>query len=330
VFFVRIRSRVELTQVRKGEVFFGAVIKTFKDLNLASGGSKPAVRRPSLWKKMKLDRKNVSLTFIYIILLLLAQPINAQSQSSSVDSKDETGLTELMAAAFDGDHKSIKTLLLKKANLEVKDNFGWTALMYAIASQDVASVEALLEGSADVNAADYRGNTPLMLAALGRKVKIVQLLLSKGANVNAKNKKGATALSYAEGKGNSKIAKVLQMAGGTGIELDKSDIPEKIAPVDQVPKSLPSPRNVKGSAPRYTEEAIKNNVSGKVRLRVLVGIDGNVKRVKVISGLPYGLTERAILVTSTLRFTPAKLDGRPVECWATIEFTFELQRLYYE
>ena len=269
---------------------------------------------------MKFETKNILVTLIFFGLILLAQPIINLSQELDIDAKDETGLTVLMQAVQDADAEEIKKILAKHANLEIKDQFGWTALMYAVASQNVSKVKTLLVASADVNTTDNRGITPLMLAALGEKVKIVRLLLSKGASVNATNKKGATALSYAKAKGNSKIAKLLEMAGGTGIKLNKSDIPDKLAPVDKTPKPL----NLKDAIPKYTEEARRNNVTGKVHLRILVGTDGAIKKIKVISGLPDGLTEQAIRAASKLKFNPAINEGKPVEYWTSISMIFSL------
>src|SRR5689334_21083249 len=57
--------------------------------------------------------------------------------------------------------------------------------------------------------------------------------------------------------------------------------------VDSKPVRLSSPR------PQYTEEARANKISGTVMLRVQVDMDGSVNAVRVVSGLPYGLTEQA-------------------------------------
>jgi TonB family protein len=248
---------------------------------------------------MKFETKNIWLLLFFCGLITLVQPIIILSQELNVDAKDETGLTVLMQAAQDGDAKEIKKILAKQANLEIKDQYGWTALMYAVAAQDVSKVKALLKNSADVNITDNRGITPLMLATLREKSEIAKLLLSKGANVNATNKKGATALSYAKGKGNTEIVSLLEKAGGTGIELSKSDIPDKIALIDQTPKPL----NLSEARPNYTEEARQKGVTGEVRLRILVGDDGTIKKIKVISGLPYGLSEQAVRATSWLMGT---------------------------
>src|SRR5262249_30269956 len=55
--------------------------------------------------------------------------------------------------------------------------------------------------------------------------------------------------------------------------------------VDTPPIALNNPR------PRYTEEARRSQDQGIVKAQVLVGDDGTVKKVKIISGLPDGLDE---------------------------------------
>ena len=76
--------------------------------------------------------------------------------------------------------------------------------------------------------------------------------------------------------------------------------------------------------PRYTDDARHRGVSGKVTMRVLVGFDGEVKQVNVISGLPYGLSEQAVEAVRSARFKPAMKDGRPVDYWLPIEIEFNL------
>jgi TonB family protein len=76
--------------------------------------------------------------------------------------------------------------------------------------------------------------------------------------------------------------------------------------------------------PEYTEEARRNAVSGTVVLRALFSESGEVKDVRVISRLPYGLTERAIEAARQIKFTPAIKDGRAVSQYIQIEYEFNL------
>ena len=245
---------------------------------------------------------------------------NRLEQDVDVNAKDETGLTALMEAAQDGELKEMKALLDKGANANLTDQYGWAALTYSIAKQDFAQVKLLLDSSTDVNTKDRRGITPLMWASLGGKPEIVNLLLSKGADVNATTKTGATALSFAMAKGNYNVAQLLKSAGGSGPQIDRATVPERLTPVDQTPKIL----NSRDGIPAYSEEARRHGIQGIVRLRILVGTDGSIKKINVIRGLPYGLTDEAIRAASKLKASPAMNDGQPIEYWLPAPFRFRL------
>jgi TonB family protein len=76
--------------------------------------------------------------------------------------------------------------------------------------------------------------------------------------------------------------------------------------------------------PQYTEKARKNQVSGTVVLRAIFGFDGKVRGIRVISGLPNGLTERAVKVARQIKFAPATIDGKPTSQYIQIEYNFNL------
>ena len=76
--------------------------------------------------------------------------------------------------------------------------------------------------------------------------------------------------------------------------------------------------------PGFTEAARKNNVTGAVRLKMLLGANGSVSNISVVKGLPDGLTEKAIAAAHQIRFTPAQKDGRNVNQWVTIEYNFNI------
>jgi len=76
--------------------------------------------------------------------------------------------------------------------------------------------------------------------------------------------------------------------------------------------------------PGFTEAARLNNVSGTVRLRAVLGADGDVSNITVTNGLPDGLTERAIEAARGIRFMPAWKDGRRVSQYVTVEYKFNV------
>ncbi|HKQ80311.1 MAG TPA: TonB family protein [Blastocatellia bacterium] len=75
---------------------------------------------------------------------------------------------------------------------------------------------------------------------------------------------------------------------------------------------------------QYTQEARDNNVEGTVVLNLVFGADGHLSELKVIRGLPFGLTEKAIEAAGKIRFEPAVKDGQPVSVRGHLEFNFKL------
>jgi TonB family protein len=76
--------------------------------------------------------------------------------------------------------------------------------------------------------------------------------------------------------------------------------------------------------PQYTEEARKNQVSGTVVLRAVFSSNGQVTSIRTVSGLPHGLTEKAMAAARQIRFAPATKDGRAVSQYIQIEYNFNL------
>lgn len=89
--------------------------------------------------------------------------------------------------------------------------------------------------------------------------------------------------------------------------------------VDEKPVRLRAP------TPRYTEAARANKIRGTVTMRVWVGADGDVKQVKVVRGLPDGLTEQAIEAARQAKFKPAMKDGKPVPYWVLLQMEFNIR-----
>jgi len=76
--------------------------------------------------------------------------------------------------------------------------------------------------------------------------------------------------------------------------------------------------------PLYTEEARRNQVTGTVRLRLILSASGQVAGITPLTKLPDGLTEKAIEAARKINFTPAEKDGRKVSQYVTIEYNFNI------
>jgi len=76
--------------------------------------------------------------------------------------------------------------------------------------------------------------------------------------------------------------------------------------------------------PQYTEEARKNQITGTVVLKCVFSSGGQVTQIRTVSGLPHGLTERAIAAARQIKFVPATKDGHQVSMWMQLEYNFNL------
>jgi TonB family protein len=74
--------------------------------------------------------------------------------------------------------------------------------------------------------------------------------------------------------------------------------------------------------PPYTKDARDNKVEGKVILLAVLSKTGHVENIRIVQGLPYGLTEEAIKAARGIKFDPAMKDGKAVSMWIQLEYNF--------
>lgn len=76
--------------------------------------------------------------------------------------------------------------------------------------------------------------------------------------------------------------------------------------------------------PSYTEAARQKQVSGTVVIRCIFAFDGKVRGIRVVEGLPEGLTLRSVEAARRIKFIPATINGKPVSQYIQIEYNFNL------
>jgi periplasmic protein TonB len=78
----------------------------------------------------------------------------------------------------------------------------------------------------------------------------------------------------------------------------------------------------------YPDEAVRNNVQGRVIVKFVVEPDGTVGRIEIISGIDQALNEEAVRVVKSLpTFKPGRNDGVPVPVWFVIPVLFKLENI---
>jgi TonB family protein len=95
---------------------------------------------------------------------------------------------------------------------------------------------------------------------------------------------------------------------------------------DEIPwaNSRLSPTIIYKEKARYTEQARQKQIQGTVLLHATFSADGRITDIRVVRGLPDGLTESAIAAAQHIRFQPAMRNGVPVTVHASLEFNFAL------
>jgi len=94
-------------------------------------------------------------------------------------------------------------------------------------------------------------------------------------------------------------------------------------PTGPVMNHVSAARILRKVAPDYPKKARKAHVEGVVRLHAIIGKDGAIQDLSVISGDPL-LTEAAMKAVRQWRYEPTLLNGDPVEVDTTIDVIFAL------
>jgi protein TonB len=108
--------------------------------------------------------------------------------------------------------------------------------------------------------------------------------------------------------------------GGTGNEAP----PEKPEGPLRVGGDVKAPVVTHRVEPVYPDVARKAHVNGIVIVEAIINKDGEVEQVKVVKGLPFGLSEAAEQAVKQWKFKPGTLSGQPVEVIFNLTVNFKL------
>ncbi|MEN6624158.1 MAG: ankyrin repeat domain-containing protein [Smithella sp.] len=125
-----------------------------------------------------------------------------------VNKKDESGYTQLMRAAREGNLNLVKNLIQAGAEINARDTNGMNALLYAFEYNHFEICSFLIDKGADKEAKLPTGRTLLISAIWDTaNLEAVKMLIGKGFDVNKRDEEGLTVLEYAlSRKGGDAIA----------------------------------------------------------------------------------------------------------------------------
>ena len=118
--------------------------------------------------------------------------------------------SEVADATQRGDKAAVRSLILKKADINAPQIDGTTALHWAVQADDLELTDLLIRNGAKVSAATVAGATPLQLAAINGSAGMLDRLIAAGADPNASlTRSGDTALMIASRTGKVDAVRVL-------------------------------------------------------------------------------------------------------------------------
>lgn len=93
----------------------------------------------------------------------------------------------------------------------------------------------------------------------------------------------------------------------------------------EFPGGVPALMNWLGSNIRYPEDAVRDDIQGRVIVKFVVNTDGRISDATVIKGVSASLDGEAIRVVQAMpTWQPAQIDGKKVSSWFVLPVSFKL------
>lgn len=105
------------------------------------------------------------------------------------------------------------------------------------------------------------------------------------------------------------------------ITATKEDIKGDVVSVTTITQAPSFKKKVK---PEYSQEMLDNKVEGVIKVKVLVDVDGKVKKAIALNDLGFGSKELAVNACFAMLFEPARRGKEPVAVWIIIPIRFVL------
>lgn len=259
----------------------------------------------SFWKRYTVKDEEFSITFPTV-------PAMATYREYREDAQKERQIREIGAFA-----EGVVYTIYSVSNPEPRQSLELFIKEHKERFGDVKTREVIISGFAGRESVDR----PVQFFATANRLYAFSAV---GATVEHSGAKQFFS-SLSLGKKNEGI----ELSDGPGIPFPTTVQPRAVG--DYTPDKMYTGREVDRKArlamkpePVYTEAARQNEITGTVVLKVIFSSNGMVENLVVVSGLPFGLTEKAIAAAKAIKFIPAVKDGKFVSMWMQLEYNFNL------
>ena len=107
---------------------------------------------------------------------------------------------------------------------------------------------------------------------------------------------------------------------------DKNYVYQTVEEMPEFPGGVEAMMDYVAKSVVYPQEAMDNEISGRVLVCFVIEKDGSITEVEVLKGIGGGCDEEAVRVVKAMpKWKPGKQDGQPVRVSFTMPFTFKLQ-----
>ena len=110
-----------------------------------------------------------------------------------------------------------------------------------------------------------------------------------------------------------------------GVTNTEEEIHEAVDVLPEFPGGMAAMMSWLGQNIVYPEEALKNNIQGRVLIKFVVEKDGSIGECTIVRGVDKMLDEESLRVVSAMpKWKPGMNNGEVVRCFFTLPITFKL------
>ena len=120
------------------------------------------------------------------------------------------------------------------------------------------------------------------------------------------------------------VSEATETPGVKVVAIGKSDTTARSQEPMEVGGSIPMPEKIEGAFPAYPPAAKAARLEGQVDIEVIIGINGNVEKARVVAGAAPSLDEAAVATVKRWKYRPTLINGVAVPVKGRVRISFKL------